>query len=39
MPIIPALRRLKQGSPKFEASLGFTAIPCLKEKENKRAGM
>jgi hypothetical protein len=29
--VIPALGRLRQGDPEFEASLGFTARPYLKQ--------
>jgi hypothetical protein len=42
MPIIPALRRLKQEDGKFEASLGYIARPCLKnisEKVSKNHGI
>jgi hypothetical protein len=30
MPVIPALRRLRQGDSKFEVSLGYTVRSCLK---------
>jgi hypothetical protein len=33
MPIIPAHRRLMQENCKFQASLGYVAIPCLKKGE------
>jgi hypothetical protein len=36
--IIPALRRLKQKDPEFEASLGYTARPYLKKSERKEDG-
>jgi hypothetical protein len=36
MPIIPALRRLKQKDPKFEASFGHLAIPSLKSQKKKK---
>jgi hypothetical protein len=35
MPVIPALRRLKQEYCKFQASLGYIAKPCLKKKANE----
>jgi hypothetical protein len=31
MPVIPALRRLRQEHHKFKPSLGFVAKPCLKK--------
>jgi hypothetical protein len=37
MPVIPALRRLRQEDLKFEAGVGYTARPCHK-KEEKRGG-
>jgi hypothetical protein len=30
MPIIPALRRLRQEDPEFQVRLDCTVIPCLK---------
>jgi hypothetical protein len=30
-PVIPALRRPRQKNYKFQASLGYTARPCLKQ--------
>jgi hypothetical protein len=35
MPIILTLRRLRQKDCKFKASLGYTARPCLKNKQAK----
>jgi hypothetical protein len=37
-PVIPAFRRPKQKNPKFKASLGYLARPCLKKKKKTRAG-
>jgi hypothetical protein len=31
MPIIPALRRLKQENPEIKASLGYIVKPCVSE--------
>jgi hypothetical protein len=36
MPVIPALRRLKQKGHELETSLGYLARPCLKTKEKER---
>jgi hypothetical protein len=33
MPVIPALRRLKQKDHKLQTSLGYTARPCKERKE------
>jgi hypothetical protein len=33
MPVIPALRRLRQEDHEFKTSLGYIARPCLKIKE------
>jgi hypothetical protein len=35
MPVIPALRRLRQKDQKFKASLGYLARPCLKQNKTK----
>jgi hypothetical protein len=35
VPAIPALQRLRQEDHKFQASLNYTAIPCLKNKQTK----
>jgi hypothetical protein len=34
LPVIPALRRLRQKDHKFEAGLGYTMRPYLKKKKN-----
>jgi hypothetical protein len=36
MPIIPALRKLREEILTFEASLGNTARPCLKNKKTSQ---
>jgi hypothetical protein len=36
MPVIPALRRLRQKDYKFKANLGYIAEPCLKKKKKVR---
>jgi hypothetical protein len=36
MPAIPALGRLRQEDPKFDASLGYTAKLCFKKKREGR---
>jgi hypothetical protein len=36
MPVIPALRRLRQEDHKFEASLNNRVKPCLKKKKKKK---
>jgi hypothetical protein len=36
MPIIPALRRLRQEHLESHASLGYTVRPSLKKKQKKR---
>jgi hypothetical protein len=36
MPVIPALRRLRQENLKFEASLSNIAKSCLKKKKKKK---
>jgi hypothetical protein len=36
MPVIPALRRLRQEDNKFKVSLGYIVRPCEKEKERKK---
>jgi hypothetical protein len=36
MPIIPALRRLRQENCKFEASLSYTVRPYLKNKQTNK---
>jgi hypothetical protein len=36
MPIIPALRRLRQEFQELEASLGYTARPCLQKPKIKK---
>jgi hypothetical protein len=33
MPVIPALRRLRQEECEFQVSLGYMVRPCLKEKK------
>jgi hypothetical protein len=38
MPIITALRRLKQEDQKFKASLGYVVILYLKKKEKEEGG-
>jgi hypothetical protein len=38
MPVIPALRRLRQEGFKFETSLGYIVIHCLKKKKEQKEG-
>jgi hypothetical protein len=33
IPVIPALRKLRQDDCKFKASLGYITTPCLKKKK------
>jgi hypothetical protein len=35
MPVISALRRLRQGDQEFQAALGYVVRPCVKAKPNK----
>jgi hypothetical protein len=36
MPVISALEKLRQKASKFEASLGYTETPYLKDKETHK---
>jgi hypothetical protein len=35
MPVIPVLRRLRQGGFEFNTNLGYTVRPCLKNKTER----
>jgi hypothetical protein len=37
MPIIPELKRLKQGELKFKTKLSYRVRPCLKTKQKTKA--
>jgi hypothetical protein len=38
MPVIPALRRLRQEDREFEAVLGYIVSPCLKKTKSRYGG-